>query len=118
MLDVDSAAEKLAAVYAEPALVPPSRWLDKTGPSKPRARFVRDTATGEATMRFAPAEDERIWRWVIQSRVRGEWRTLILPGTERSHILKDDEADADLVSVTAVDRTGNVSAITLVRRAH
>jgi hypothetical protein len=45
------------------------------------------------------------------------WRTTLLPGTERTHILKGDESAADIVSVAAVDRAGNVSETTVVRRS-
>jgi hypothetical protein len=50
---------------------------------------------------------------VVQSRANGAWRTTILPGADRTHILNDPESD--VVSVAAVDRTGNVSAAAVVR---
>jgi uncharacterized lipoprotein YddW (UPF0748 family) len=43
----DTLAARLAAeVYAEPALVPASPWLDATAPAAPIVRVARDTATG------------------------------------------------------------------------
>lgn len=112
----DSIVEKLALAYAEPALVPASSWLDRVAPSRPVVRAVRDSSTGEPVVRFTPQERQRIWQWIVQSRVDGIWRTTLLPGTERTHILRDDESAADVVGVSAVDRTGNVSATTIIRR--
>jgi uncharacterized lipoprotein YddW (UPF0748 family) len=121
MNNAEGIADRLAQTYAEPALIPASPWLDKVPPSRPSVRVVRDSATGESEIRFAPRTEkgERVWQWIVQSRVAatGMWRTTLLPGSNRTHILKGDESAADVVSVTAVDRVGNVSAATVVRRA-
>jgi uncharacterized lipoprotein YddW (UPF0748 family) len=117
MNNAEGIADRLAQLYAEPALVPASPWLDKVPPSMPRAREVSDSTTGERIIRFAPRAEERIWRWVVQSRVNGVWHTTLLPGTQRIHILKGDEAGADAVTVAAVDRVGNISATRVVRRS-
>jgi uncharacterized lipoprotein YddW (UPF0748 family) len=116
MENVDSIADKLASLYAEPALVPASPWLDRVPPPKPRVRIVTDTLSGEPVVRFAPSDAQVIRHWVLQTRVGGAWRSRILPGVERTRILKDGEAAADLISVAAVDRAGNISAPALVER--
>lgn len=110
MQNIDGISDKLAATYAEPALVPASPWLDKVAPSKPAVRIVSDT------IRFAPQANQRIGWWVVQLRMNGAWRTTILPGAERTRILQDDESAADLVSVAAVDRTGNTSVAAVIPR--
>ena len=109
MNNVEGIADRLASLYAEPALVPASPWLDSAPPSKPVVHIVRDGVAGASAIGFASRKGERVWQWVVQSRVNGGWRTALLPGTERTYILKDDASDADYVSVAAVDRTGNVS---------
>ena len=116
--DPDSVAERLAAAYAEPALVPPSPWLDRVPPSKPLVRLLDDSTTGQATIQFAPRENQRVWRWVIQTRAsRGRlWTTMLLPGAARTLILDADAAVSDVIAVSAVDRTGNVGAANIVRR--
>jgi uncharacterized lipoprotein YddW (UPF0748 family) len=114
MNNVEWIADRLAPVYAEPALVPPSPWLDNAPPDKPTARIVRDT-TGEDVVHFAPGDKQRVAWWVVQSRVADSWRTTILPGANRTHILKED-ANADVVSVAAVDRNGNASERVMLPR--
>lgn len=123
MRNVDGIADRLAASYAEPALVPASPWLDKMPPGRPIAAVARDSASGSEgfTVRFAPLEGGEargataIGWWVLQSRVNGKWRTTILPGVDRRHILRENEAAADLVSIIAVDRSGNASVAAIVR---
>lgn len=116
MQNVDSIADKLAALYAEPALVPASPWLDSVPPPRPRVDIVTDSVSGEPVVRFAPGDEQGIQRWVFQTRVSGAWRTVVLPGVERTHILKDDENGADRVRVAAVDRAGNIGEPAIVER--
>jgi uncharacterized lipoprotein YddW (UPF0748 family) len=117
MDNVEGIADRLAQTYAETAIQPPSPWLDKTPPTAPTVRLARDSATGETTLRLTPKGKEPAWQWVVQSRVSGVWRTMLLPGSERTYIFKPDESGADLVSVAAMDRSGNLSAGAVVRRA-
>ena len=132
MHDVDSIGEKLAPLYAEPALVPASPWLDHTPPGRPAIARYADPATGEPYVRLTPARGEKTWLWVVRTRRGGVWTTEILPGSERTHrlapppaadstsaVLAGTPADSlartapaapvDRVVVTAVDRTGNES---------
>lgn len=105
------------SVYAEPALVPASPWLDRVPPARPRARLHADSATGGAVVDFAPTGREKVWLWVVRSRTDGAWTTVILPGTERRHRFTADATAAgpDLVVVSAVDRVGNESTPATLR---
>ena len=118
MQNVEGIADRLAQVYVDPALVPASPWLAKTAPSKPNVRVSRDSTSGTTVLHFAPREGQHIRQWVVQSRQSGVWRTTLLPGTERTYILKGDEGAADLVSIAAVDRAGNAGAAIVVRLEH
>jgi uncharacterized lipoprotein YddW (UPF0748 family) len=115
MDNADGIADKLAQVYAEPALIPAMPWLDKIGPGRPIAAAARDSAAGGIVVRFAPLERQPVSRWVVQSRADGAWSTRILPGSDRRTILQEMFGTVDLVSVSAVDRNGNVSAAALAR---
>lgn len=112
--NVQGIADQLAQLYAEPALPPRSAWLDSAPPLTPTARMV-DSAAGPE-VRFTPRGRQLVMWWVVQSRAADGWRTAILPGERRTHILQGDETAADLVAVTAVDRNGNLSAPALVPR--
>jgi uncharacterized lipoprotein YddW (UPF0748 family) len=116
MENADNIADKLAYLYAEPALVPASTWLDSIAPPRPQVSLVTDSSSGEATIRFAPADRQVIRHWILQSRVDSVWMTAVLPGTEGTHILKDAESAADIISVSAVDRAGNVSPPAVIQR--
>ena len=115
MQNVAGIADTLAAVYAEPALVPASPWLDKSAPSRPIASAARDTAASNIDVRFAPHLREQVKWWVVQSRVNDEWVMAIVPGAERRHILTGDVGAVNLIAVTAVDRNGNASIPAVVR---
>lgn len=115
MQNIEAIADSLAAIYAEPALVPASPWLDATGPSRPVASAARDTAAGTIDVRFAPSQRDQVRWWVVQSRVNEDWVIAIVPGGERRHLLTGDVGAVNLVAVTAVDRTGNTSLPALVR---
>jgi len=118
MDNVEGIADRLASMYAEPAMVPASPWLDRTPPAMPVARVEYDSVAGTSSLRFAPQKGERVWQWVVQSRVNGVWRTALLPGTVRTYILKDDATDTDVVSVAAVNRTGSVSTPAVIWLSH
>ena len=115
MQNADGIADRLAATYAEPALVPASPWLDRDKPPRPVASAARDSAAGSIEIRFAPNQREQVTWWAVQSRVGDEWVVAIVPGAERRHILTGDVGAVNLVAVTAVDRNGNASVPALVR---
>jgi uncharacterized lipoprotein YddW (UPF0748 family) len=107
MRDVDSIDAKLAPLYAEPALVPASPWLDNVPPPRPTATRSHSSATGEPYVRLTPGKGEAPWLWVVRSLRGGVWTTEVLPNAVRSHRLA---SDAERVVVNAVDRVGNLSA--------
>jgi uncharacterized lipoprotein YddW (UPF0748 family) len=115
MQNVEGIADSLGMVYAEPALVPASPWLDREPPSRPVASATRDSSASTIDIRFAPIQREQIAWWVVQSRVNDEWVMAIVPGAERRHLLTGDVGAVNLVAVTAVDRNGNTSIPALVR---
>jgi uncharacterized lipoprotein YddW (UPF0748 family) len=114
MLDRDSIDEKLVGgPYAGPALVPASPWLDSIPPVAPLARLRRDSATGATAIDMIPEGTKKIWRWVLRYRSGPEWTTVLLPGTQLTHMFPGGRASSgpDEVAVSAVDRTGNESPI-------
>jgi len=115
MRDVDSVDAKLSPLYAEPALVPASSWLDGTPPPRPTASLFAAAATGERYVRLTPGQGEKPWLWVVRTLQAGQWTTEILPNEVRSHRLVAGEIER--VVVNAVDRVGNLSAPAVARTA-
>ena len=114
----DTLAMRLASeVYTEPALIPPTPWLDPTPPARPLVRASRDTATGGVRLVFTPGDQQAVRYWTVQTLGAEAWATQILPGSVRSHTLTRNRKEPlpEAVWVTAVDRVGNQSRPVSVR---
>jgi len=106
----DSMIDAVAQLYAEPALVPASPWLDATPPAPPTASLVADRASGATLLRLRPAMAADVRLWAIQARTSAGWTTTIRPGWERDIVIAPTGAERPAeVHVRAVDRTGNTS---------
>jgi uncharacterized lipoprotein YddW (UPF0748 family) len=103
----------LAGPYAGPALVPASPWLDSIPPRKPAAYLAKDPATRATVVTLVPSGTEKVWLWVLRYRNGPDWTTKILPGAQTTHMFEGGSkiAPPDEVVVTAIDRTGNESAM-------
>ena len=109
--NLDDIADRLAPVYAQPALVPASPWLDDIAPPSPS--LALQTKGGERAIALTPRDKQVIAWWSVQLRVAGSWQTVILPGTDRRFILNGN-ATPDVAAVAAIDRAGNSSAPTVL----
>lgn len=113
----DKGARLRETVYAEPALVPASPWLDAAPPAKPASLTATAPRSGEAGVslpglvtwspgsKTAPAP----WLYLVQARSGGVWRTVALvPGAQTACPLpftsSSGEAAPDAVAVSAVSR--------------
>jgi uncharacterized lipoprotein YddW (UPF0748 family) len=94
-------AASLSALYATPALVPASPWLDSTPPPTPLV------SVSGRTVQMTPGAGEAPRWWVVRSRANGAWSTRVLFGELRTLTLGQD---ADRALLTAVDQAGNVSS--------
>ena len=107
MQNPDSLDQRLLReVYAEPALVPASPWLDATVPGTPSVLLRDDPAAGGAVAELTPASTRDAWLFVVQSRTPAGWTTQILPAAERRVRFPVRPLE---VRVKVVDRTGNES---------
>ena len=95
-------------VYAEPALVPASPWLDYRFPERPRLKV-----DGEGHIKWETAHLEKVSQWVLQWKEGGRWHTSILPGEQRSKPLT---GSPEAICIREIDRCGVASgAATVVR---
>ena len=95
-------------VYASPALVPASAWLEQTYPARPTLRVEGNRASWEPA---SASNSIAVWLW--QTRANDRWQCRILPGDTREAILTDSP---ELVALTAVDRCGVASPAVVLQR--
>jgi uncharacterized lipoprotein YddW (UPF0748 family) len=121
MQNPDRLVERLASeVYTTPALVPASPWLDRSTPPRPVLTMRTEPLSGDRVLDLrlgsdVPAAPGMIVSstvpptlWVVQTRSNTGWGTVILPGSQRTHLLARRGAALPLdVRVMAVDRVGN-----------
>jgi hypothetical protein len=97
--------------YQQPALIPASPWLDSTPPDKPKLTVLMEK-NFRLAVRWENSGGEPVRLWVLQFRTDGIWMTEILPANETDRLLENLAPDA--ISIRAVDRTGNLSAPTVL----
>jgi uncharacterized lipoprotein YddW (UPF0748 family) len=115
MQNPDSLVERLTHdVYREPALPPATTWLGGRAPSRPTVTLAAGPQGG-ATVRMQPGSGAPPARWVVQSRHGTRWRTEILPGGAREHVVRGDSLPLRTVAVSGVDRLGNQGAAVVVQ---
>ncbi len=103
-------AEQLSELYAVPALIPSTPWIDGKAPGKPSVRLgVKD---GRATLTIRKGSRERPYRWAVWKRFGSEWVLEIFPGGDSTRSEFDAVRNGqplNAVCVSAVDRGGNES---------
>jgi hypothetical protein len=108
MHNYDGIAEKLKnGLYAEPALVPESKWLGRQTPPKPDVTARRDGRDVAVQMKLPTKESP--WQWLVRVRTDDGWKTAIVPGGESRHVVPlADGEEAKAVTVAAVSRLSRV----------
>ena len=106
VLETPALTAAVKALYAQPALVPTSPWIDAIPPEKPRL-FVTATKNS-VTVRWENSGAEPARWWLLQKCRDHFWTTDILPASQGGRILNGMNIDA--LAVRAVDRLGNLSA--------
>jgi hypothetical protein len=111
-------SDKLASgVYAPPALVPASPWLDSTLPGKPELTARLDDAAKMLRCTWKSANGDTVWLWVVRTKVGKAWTVEVKPAGQTEIMLPmDAESTPEIVAVSAVDRTGNESPHALWQR--
>jgi uncharacterized protein YbbC (DUF1343 family)/uncharacterized lipoprotein YddW (UPF0748 family) len=122
----------LEGPYSKNALVPPSPWLDKKPPSAP---FIRvSTHDDSLDISWDHQHSPEIFRWVLYTKYGDSWKYTIHNRSERTAAIpafrfnrvvmeqeiKEPSGDATRmlfplreIRLTAVDRTGNESEMTM-----
>ncbi|MCC6547735.1 family 10 glycosylhydrolase [Candidatus Sumerlaeota bacterium] len=96
-------------LYAQPALIPASTWLDDKAPGKPSVDVAKASQNGAnaVTVSIKPTGKERAFLYTVQAQDEaGAWKTLIVPGDQGSVTIP---GNIGKVAVSAVDDLGNAS---------
>jgi uncharacterized lipoprotein YddW (UPF0748 family) len=102
-------ADALAALYAEPALVPATTGVGKA-PAPPALEWQRDG--GRLTLR--PAGDG-VRLYVVRSEAEGKWALRIVPAAGMQPVSVMLSGTPRRVAVSAVDRNGHESETALLK---
>jgi uncharacterized lipoprotein YddW (UPF0748 family) len=95
--------------YKFKTLVPASRWLDSIPPAQPKIRIRRENSGNPVTVAIIPRGREAAALWLVRVHAPAGWTYDIIPGRETSYALPAELGAADMVAVSAVDRSGNES---------
>ncbi len=103
-------------LYASPALVPASPWLDSQAPGKPK--LTVESGAGAMKLKWEPAGRAAPWLWLVQFKAGGKWEVEILPGAQAWHTLKTSGPGAlEVIALSAVSRCGILSAPVVLERS-
>ena len=93
--------------FAEPALIPPSPWLDDKPPARPVVKLMGrgDSATVELREPRSNGRGNEVFVWAIQAKFGNAWKLAVVPG----HVDKVPTEGAAALAISAIDRTGNAS---------
>lgn len=106
----------IAGPYRQEALVPSSPWLDNTPPAMPIAKTAIE-ADSMMRVSWSHPDEKDVFRWVVYYQYGSKWNYQILSRNDRFLLLKAMENGKYIgdIAVTAVDRTGNESARTILK---
>ncbi len=110
-------ADRVAQVYASPALIPETSWLDVELPAMPDVEKLRKSRDGMTHLKVKPGDKTEVAHWVVQSRYGLKWDLQILPGSTRGIQVNRQQGDVrcDLVAVRSVGRTSKMSDPKIVK---
>ena len=102
-------------VYAAPALIPASPWLEDDAPTAPSLALER--AGDRLALAITPEGERPVRWWTLRTRRGGTWHTEVVPGWRQTVVLVEEDGGAppDEIAVTAVDRVGNESPVVRLR---
>jgi uncharacterized lipoprotein YddW (UPF0748 family) len=95
-------------LYQQPALMPPSPWLGRAQPRKPKLTVANGGPQAQLELSWAAGDPGKAWLWLLQTRTSGEWTKEVLPATRTSRIWNG--AQPEVVALSVVNRNGELSA--------
>ncbi|MEB3215082.1 MAG: hypothetical protein VKN72_02335 [Nostocales cyanobacterium 94392] len=99
-------------IYAQPALVPATPWLNNIKPNKPELKIIQDQKLGQIRLYWQPKGKQNIKSWVVQMKKGDEWTTKIFSESENSYFVNDMQVEN--IAVSGVSRYGIAGEIAVV----
>lgn len=96
------------SLYATPALVPPSPWMDNQPPAPPAAQAFRDPQTGGIALRWGKPAEADVLNMSVYAQVNGKWQFAVVPAASSGYRFGAN-INPTAIFIAAVDRTGNES---------
>jgi hypothetical protein len=100
-------------LYQQPALMPPSPWLGRAQPRKPKLTVAKGGPQAQLEVSWTAGDPGKAWLWLLQTRTSGEWTNEILPAARTSRAWNG--AHPEVVALSAVNRNGELSAPTVLQ---
>lgn len=98
-----------SSVYAAPALMPQSPWLDKESPNPVTAKLSSNSNPGSLLLEWdLPAEGDG-FLVAVYCRADNMWRYDVVPVNAQSYSIKSNIGVVDAIAVSLIDRAGNES---------
>ena len=113
LTDNPSLNEIIRNEYPQPALAPASPWLDSFPPDKPTLTATIQKNSGASASWQSVGQPAQLW--LLQFRgTNNVWTTEILPASQNNYDFEN--SSPDIISIRAVDRVGNLSQPTSLKR--
>ncbi|MGV3773015.1 MAG: glycoside hydrolase family 10 protein [Verrucomicrobiales bacterium] len=109
----DNLLDKLAKEqYTQPALAPAYTWIHSKGFPKPEVKMKSEGKTVD--LKWQLPGKPVAYQWVLQTKVGNTWNTEILGSKEKQRSFTEGKGKPEVVALTAIDRFGNASPVTLL----
>jgi hypothetical protein len=105
-------AAVVAGEYSEPALVPPSPWLETVLPGRPV--LVAKEQPGDLTVQWSLPGTPPAAKWLMQfCGPDHAWKTVVLPGSQNTQTLS---FAPQFIAIRAIDRADNLGTAAVIGR--
>jgi len=113
LTDNPALADVIRNEYPQAALVPASPWLDSFPPDKPALTATIQKNSGASAIWQSVGQPAQLW--LLQFRgTNNVWTTEILPASQNNYDFENSAPE--IISIRAVDRVGNLSQPTSLKR--
>lgn len=100
-------------IYRQSAVVPQYSWIDSILPKSPKIYTSSTAAKKSLILQVEPQGREKPFLYLVQTKVKSEWFNEIFPGSKSSIVIENSD-EKEAISISAIDRRGNLSSATVL----